>query len=114
MADPKPAPRISRFEWQILAALFLTGLVPFAISLYYIPQITEERAALSLHSRVRNELESSTLLYKEFFDAKKHAFGAPIDALPRAQVLVRAAPEAPLTDAESLLQQRAGDTRSIR
>ncbi len=114
MADPKPAPRISRFEWQILAALFLTGLVPFAISLYYIPQITEERAALSLHSRVRNELESSTLLYKEFFDAKKQAFGARIDALARDQVLVRAALEGPVTDVESRLQQIVDDNRDIR
>ncbi|MFO0722281.1 MAG: ATP-binding protein [Myxococcota bacterium] len=107
-------PRISRFEWQILAALFLTGLAPFAISLYYIPQITEERAALSLHSRVRNELESSTLLYKEFFDAKKQAMGARIEALARDQVLVRAEQEGPVADVESRLSQILDDNRDLR
>jgi two-component system nitrogen regulation sensor histidine kinase NtrY len=107
-------PLISRFEWRILLAIFLTGVAPFAISLYYIPQIAEERAALSIHERVRTQLEDTAVLYKEFFDAKKQAFGARTDALARDPVLLHAVSEGTPADVESRLRQFMDDSSDLR
>ncbi len=107
-------PRISRFEWTILLAIFLTGVVPFAISLYYIPQIAEERAALSIHERVREQLEGTAVLYKEFFDAKKQAFGARTDALARDPVLLHATQEGTAEDVQLRVQQMVDDNDDVR
>jgi len=107
-------PSMSRFELQILIAIFLTSVVPFAISLYYIPQIVEERTALSMHEQVRDQLEGTAVLYKEFFDAKKQAFGARTDALARDPVLVHATVEGTAADVEARIRQIVEDNRDVR
>ncbi len=64
-----------------MIAMLLCATVPFLISLVFIPSIIESRLAMSMHSRVEEQLEASALFYAEFFDAKKAEFAARADAL---------------------------------
>jgi signal transduction histidine kinase len=102
------------FEARILAAILVTGLVPFGISLYYIPQIAEERAALSIHTRVREQLEASAGLYRELFDAKKKAFAVRTEGLARDPVLARAVDEQRWEDVRDRLAQLVDDNPDVR
>ncbi len=102
------------FEGRILAAILVTGLVPFGISLYYIPQIAEERAALSIHTRVREQLEASAGLYRELFDAKKKAFAVRTEGLARDPVLARAVDEERWDDVRDRLAQLIDDNPDVR
>ena len=107
-------PRFSRFELRILLAILLSGLVPFVIALTYIPQLVETRAALSLHESVRAQLESSAVMYKEFFDAKKKEFLARTEAITRDSVLIRAANDRRNKDVEDRLQNLIDDEKDLR
>jgi two-component system nitrogen regulation sensor histidine kinase NtrY len=107
-------PRISRFERRIIAAIFLSALVPFLISLAFIPQIIETRLALSMHSDVKAQLEASAVFFKEFFDAKKREYSARAEAISRDPVLIRAAQESRQDEVQARLQQVLDDNPEIR
>lgn len=107
-------PRISRFERRIIAAIFLSALVPFLISLVFIPQIIETRLALSMHSDVKAQLEASAVFFKEFFDAKKREYSARAETISRDPVLIRAAQESRPDDVQARLQQVLDDNPEIR
>jgi hypothetical protein len=107
-------PRISRFERRIIAAIFLSALVPFLISLAFIPQIIETRLALSMHSDVKAQLEASAVFYKEFFDAKKREYSARAEAHGPGSGAHRAAQESRQDEVQARLQQVLDDNPEIR
>ena len=84
-------PRISRFERRIILAIFLCALVPFLISLIFIPQIIESRLALSMHSGVKTQLEASAVFFSEFFKAEAYhqEYYRRNTAQPYCQVVIR-------------------------
>lgn len=107
-------PRISRFERRILLAIFLCGVTPFVISAIFIPQIIESRFALSMHPKVKEQLEASAVFFKEFFDAKKHEFSARAETISRDPILIRAAIDGAIDDIRARLEQVLADNKDIR
>lgn len=110
----RPWPRISRFERRIIAAIFLCALIPFLISLVFIPQIIESRLALSMHRGVKAQLEASAVFFSEFFNAKKREYSARAETISRDPVLILAAREDRVADIEARLQQFVDDNPEIR
>ncbi|MBI4818086.1 MAG: HAMP domain-containing protein [Deltaproteobacteria bacterium] len=105
--------RVSRFERRILAAIFLAGIAPFVISLMFLPAILELRVGLSVHERVRAQLEASAVFYKEFFDTKKREFAARAEAIARDPILLRAAAGPSVEDLEARLSQTIDDNADV-
>lgn len=109
--------RISRFERRIIAAIVLAAIIPFVISLVFVPFIVEGRLALSMHSEVSAQLEASAVFFKEFFDTKKREFTARTEALSRDPILVAAAREGRRSDVQdrlSLVVEEEPDIRALR
>ncbi|MCC7381662.1 MAG: HAMP domain-containing protein [Deltaproteobacteria bacterium] len=105
-------PRFTRFERRILLSILLSGLVPFVLSLIYIPQIVE--TGLSLHEQVQGQLERSAVTYKELFDAKKKEFAARLEAMAKDPVLLLAAEERRGADVEARLEEWVEDEPDLR
>jgi two-component system, NtrC family, nitrogen regulation sensor histidine kinase NtrY len=82
--------RLSKFERRIITAILLAAATPFAISAIFVPSITESQFALSLHSRVREELEAHALFFRAFFEAKKAEYSAVAEVIARDPVLLAA------------------------
>lgn len=106
--------RISRFERKILLAIFLSGVAPFVLSLFFIPEIVESRFAMSVHEQVREQLESSAVFYKEFFQAKKREFAARVEAMAKDPVLLRAALIPSVEDVRERVKQLLQDNVDLR
>lgn len=106
--------RISRFEWRILIAVFLSGVAPFIISLVFIPIIVESHYALSVHRDVVAQLESSVGMYKEFLEAKKREFSARAASIARDPVLIRALAEDDQEATRARLEQVLADNHDLR
>ncbi len=80
----------------------------------FVPLIIESRLALSMHTEVREQLESSALFYKEFFQSKKREFSARAEAISRDPVLQRAARAGEQKAVASRLEQVLADDGDIR
>lgn len=106
--------KISRFERRLLIAMFFCATTPFIISALFIPQIIESRLALSMHNTVREQLLSSAIFYKQFFDAKKAEYAARTEAISRDPVLLRALEQGNLHDLGDRLEQTLEQYDSIR
>lgn len=107
-------PRISRFERRILLAILLCAVTPFVISVVFLPLIVESRLALSLHPKVREQLEASAAFFKEFFDAKKREFAARAETISKDPILIRAAASRSEEDVRARLEQVLSDNVEIR
>jgi two-component system, NtrC family, nitrogen regulation sensor histidine kinase NtrY len=107
-------PRFSRFELRILLAILLSGLVPFVIALRFFPPVVEEIVEPQNYEKVLDQLETTTTLYKEIFDAKKREFGARVEAMSRDPVLIRAARETRLEDVEARLKGIVDDQNDVQ
>lgn len=107
-------PRISRFERRIIVAIFLSALIPFLISLIFIPQIIESRLALSMHAGVKSQLDASAVFFSEFFNAKKREYSARAETISRDPVLIRSARAKQVEDVQARLRQFIDDNKEIR
>jgi signal transduction histidine kinase len=106
--------RVSRFERRILLSVFLSGLVPFVISLFFIPLIVEAHYSLFVHEEVVLQLEASAVFYKEFFDTKKSEFAARAETMSKDPVLLRAASMDDAESTQARIRQFVEDSPDVR